>query len=282
MRWLWICNGTPAMRAEWIVPDWPAPSQVRAVSTTRTGGVSTGVYASLNLAAHVGDVAECVEENRRRLCVVLDLHKQPHWLKQVHGAQVATIGHIKNPLFPTNVGERVGVRGGAEATQEIRFMATADTAITQSIGEVCVVLTADCLPVLFCDRSGHTVVAAHAGWRGMAAGVLEAAIAVMRTPPENILTWLGPAIGPSVYEVGEEVRVALTQDQPQAEQAFDTASNGKWLCDLYLLASQRLRRMGIRHIYGGGFCTFTDKDRFFSYRRDGECGRMGTLIWLSS
>ena len=271
------------MRDEWIVPDWPAPATVRAVGTTRLGGVSTGVYASLNLGLHVGDAADSVAENRRRLCAVLDLHKQPHWLKQTHSAHVATIGHLKNPLSPVAVGEMGRVRGSAQATQAGNLEATAaDAAITQSTDEVCAIMTADCLPVLFCDRTGHTVAAAHAGWRGLVAGILEAAIAAMQTSPEEILAWLGPAIGPEAYEVGDEVRTALVRAQADAEQAFEPAHPGKWMCDLYLIASQRLRRAGIHRIYGGGFCTYTDRERFFSYRRDGECGRMASLIWLAS
>ncbi|MDE2091368.1 MAG: peptidoglycan editing factor PgeF [Gammaproteobacteria bacterium] len=245
------------MRAEWIVPDWPAPARVRAVSTTRTGGVSTGAYAALNLGAHVGDAVESVAENRRRLYVELDLHEQPRWLKQTHSAKVAHLNGHAPQRSPT-----------------------ADAAVTQSSGEVCVVMTADCLPVVFCDRNANTVAAAHAGWRGMAAGVLEATLAAMQTPAENILAWLGPAIGQLAYEVGDEVRAALTRGQPLAELAFEPSETGKWLCDLYLLASQRLQRAGIKHVYGGGFCTCTELERFFSYRRDGECGRMATMIWL--
>lgn len=143
-------------------------------------------------------------------------------------------------------------------------------------------MTADCLPVLFCDRAGTTVAAAHAGWRGLAAGVLEATLASMHVSPQDILTWFGPAIGPDAYEVGDEVRAELVREQVEAEQAFEAVRPRKWLCDLYLLAGLRLRRAGVRHIYGGGFCTFTDRERFFSYRRDGECGRMATLIWLRS
>jgi purine-nucleoside/S-methyl-5'-thioadenosine phosphorylase / adenosine deaminase len=230
--------------------------KIRAVSTTRTGGVSSGQYASLNLGMHVGDALEMVKENRRRLCAELDLHRPPRWLEQTHSAKVVRLN-----------------------CDESHRSLTADAAITQSSDEVCVIMTADCLPVLFCDRSGQTVAAAHAGWRGITAGVLEATVAAMPTPAEDILVWLGPAIGPEAYEVGDAVRVALMQDQPHAEQAFEVASNGKWLCDLYLLACQRLGQMGIRHIYGGGFCTYTDRERFFSYRRDGKCGRMATLIW---
>jgi len=268
MHSLWICNGILVMRAEWIVPDWPAPAKVRAVSTTRTGGVSTGIYASLNLGTHVGDAVESVAENRRCLCAGLDLHNQPRWLKQTHSARVVYLS--PNEPLKSSTGD------------DPWKSPNGDAAVTQSSGEVCAIMTADCLPVLFCERTGHTVAAAHAGWRGMAAGVLEATVAAMRTPAEDILTWLGPAIGPSVYEVGDEVRAALMKEQPLAEQAFEPASTGKWLCDLYLLASQRLWHAGIRHIYGGGSCTYTERERFFSYRRDGECGRMATLIWIVS
>jgi purine-nucleoside/S-methyl-5'-thioadenosine phosphorylase / adenosine deaminase len=247
------------MRADWIIPDWPAPTKVRAVSTTRNGGISSGVYSSLNLGAHVGDAAESVEQNRRRLCAGLELPAPPRWLEQTHGTRVADL----------NAGDP-------------RKLLRADAAIARCANQICVVMTADCLPVLFCESSGQIVAATHAGWRGLAGGVLEATVAAMGAPAEDILAWLGPAIGPSVYEVGEEVRFALMQDQPQAEQAFETTSRGKWLCDLYLLASQRLRYAGVRHIYGGGFCTFTERERFFSYRRDGECGRMATLIWLQA
>ncbi|MGH8283762.1 MAG: peptidoglycan editing factor PgeF [Gammaproteobacteria bacterium] len=245
------------MRNDWIIPDWPVPVNVRAVSTTRTGGVSKGVYASLNLGQHVGDDAGAVAENRRYLMSALNLHREPHWLKQVHGARIVRLDSaaIAEPF---------------------------DAAVTQSLDAACVILTADCLPVLFCDRAGKTVAAAHAGWRGLAAGVLETSIAAMHTPPAEILAWLGPAIGPDAYEVGEDVHTALVKDRPQADEAFEPRRPGKWLCDLYLLASQRLRRAGIKHVYGGGFCTFSERERFFSYRRNGECGRMATLIWLAS
>ncbi len=227
------------------------------MSTTRSGGVSVGVYASLNLGLHVGDAAESVAENRRRLRAQLNLHQEVRWLRQVHSSQVVNLSGdvITGP---------------------------ADGAVTRSPGEVCAIMTADCLPVLFCERTGRTVAAAHAGWRGLAAGVLEATVAAMQTPAGDILAWLGPAIGAQAYEVGDEVRTALVRAQADAEQAFEPARPGKWMCDLYLIASQRLRRVGVHRIYGGGFCTYTDRERFFSYRRDGECGRMATLIWLVS
>ncbi|MGA9851309.1 MAG: peptidoglycan editing factor PgeF [Gammaproteobacteria bacterium] len=254
------------MSNDWIVPDWPAPVNVRAVSSIRTGGVSRGVYASLNLGGHVGDDSTAVAENRRRLLAGLSLRHEPRWLNQVHGAHVVHLngGDIHEPAG--------GLWGSPQG----------DAAVAQSVDEACVIMTADCLPVLFCDRAAKTVAAAHAGWRGLAAGVLEAAVAAMRTSPDEVLAWLGPAIGPEAYEVGEEVRAVLIKEHPQAEQAFESARPGKWLCDLYLLASLRLRRAGITHIYGGGFCTFSEHERFFSYRRHGECGRMATLIWLAS
>ncbi|MDE2235562.1 MAG: peptidoglycan editing factor PgeF [Gammaproteobacteria bacterium] len=244
------------MHADWIIPDWPAPARVRAVSTTRNAGVSSGVYASLNLGAHVGDAAESVAENRRRLRDALKLPREPRWLRQIHGNRVIKI-------------------------DDMQIEQECDAAYTSDAGQICTIMAADCLPVLLCNRKGTVVAAAHAGWRGMAAGVLEATLAAMAVPTESVLAWLGPAIGPDAYEVGEEVRSALTRGQPQADQAFESIRDGKWLCDLYLLAGQRLRQAGVPHVYGGGFCTHTERARFFSYRRDGECGRMGTLIWIA-
>lgn len=244
------------MHAEWLRPDWPAPSRVRAVSTTRQGGVSAGVFASLNLGAHVGDDTAAVTENRRRLVSALKLKGEPHWLPQVHGKRVAHLDGMP--------------------VQE-----PADAAVTGRAGEACVIMTADCLPVLFCGRKGTRVAAAHAGWRGLAAGVLEAAIGETGVPPGEILAWLGPAIGARSYEVGEEVRQAFVAQAADAATAFvPTGSSGKWLCDLYRLARQRLEAVGVSAIYGGGLCTYSDRERFFSFRRDGQCGRMATLIWI--
>ncbi len=244
------------MHAEWIRPEWPAPSRVRAVSTTRRGGVSSGAYASLNLGQHVGDAVVSVAENRRRLASSLQLPHEPRWLKQVHGITVARL---------------------AGASPD----APADAAVTGEAGEACVVMTADCLPVLFCDRSGTKVGAAHAGWRGLAAGVLEAAVQAMETAPGELLAWMGPAIGPRAYEVGEEVRQAFVSRDPGAGAAFAPGqAGGKWWCDLYMLAQRRLEAAGLKQVYGGGCCTYTERERFFSFRRDGECGRMASLIWL--
>ena len=243
------------MHADWIRPDWPAPTRVRAASTTRAGGVSLETYASLNLGGHVGDKPADVVENRRRLRSSLGLVQEPVWLKQVHGTHVLRL------------------ESGAASE-------TADAALSRESRRVCAVTTADCLPVLFCDQAGTTVAAAHAGWRGLAAGVLEETVSAMGTAPAEILAWFGPAIGPQRYEVGEDVRSNFLEKDPGAAAAFHGTHPGKWLCDLYALARRRLTVVGVSHIYGGGLCTYTDRERFFSFRRDGECGRMASLIWL--
>ena len=244
------------MRADWIVPDWPAPARVRALSTTRAGGVSKGKYASLNLGQHVGDDIASVTENRRRLVSETGLKHEPRWLKQVHGTRVALLD-------------------GRPVSEP------ADAASASISGEACTVMTADCLPALFCDRAGTRVAAAHAGWRGLEAGVLEATVKAMQVPADELMVWLGPAIGPNTYEVGEEVRQAFVAWDLGAASAFKSSGNDdKWMCDLYMLARQRLVRAGVRRFYGGNLCTYIDRERFFSYRRDGECGRMASLIWL--
>lgn len=243
------------MEADWIVPEWPAPAQVRAVSTTRRGGVSLGRFASLNLGMHVGDDPAAVAENRRRLVKSLGLESEPAWLDQLHGANVARLRGVP-----------------AEAP--------ADAAVSMRPRTPCVILTADCLPVLFCDRAGSRVAAAHAGWRGLSAGVLEATVAAMGVGAGELMAWLGPAIGPQAYEVGDELRRAFLHHDSVAAVAFRPGrSAGKWCCDLYELARQRLESLGVTAIYGGGFCTYTDPERFFSFRRDGACGRMATLIY---
>jgi hypothetical protein len=239
---------------EAIRPDWPAPANVRALSTTRRGGVSTGPRASLNLAVHVGDDPRCVEQNRDRLRALLPA--EPLWLAQVHGREVV-------------VADRVAPG------------AVADAAVTRAAGVVCAVQTADCLPVLFCDRAGHVVAAAHAGWRGLAAGVLEATVAAMGVAPGRLLAWLGPAIGPASFEVGAEVRAAFVAHALAAEAAFVPRGGGKFLCDLYLLARQRLAAAGVESVWGGGCDTAGEPDRFFSFRRDRDTGRMASLIWLA-
>ncbi len=240
---------------KYIYPDWPAPSQVQALSTLRAGGVSVGVYQGLNLGGHVGDSLVDVAQNRALLRE--DLPSEPHWLQQVHGTAVA---------YADNVHELV----------------EADAAIATKPNAVCAVMTADCLPVLFCAQDGSVVGAAHAGWRGLLAGVLEETVAAMAHPSAEIMAWLGPAIGPQAFEVGGEVRAAFVADMPAAASAFRGAGSNKWLADIYALARLRLRQMGVTQIYGGNFCTYSDAERFYSYRRDGVTGRMASLIWIAS
>ena len=238
-----------------IVPDWPAPVTVRAVSTTRQGGVSPPPYASFNLAEHVGDDPAHIAENRRRLMALAGLPAEPAWLEQVHGTAVVAAETVLTPV-------------------------AADAAFTRAPGRPCVVMTADCLPVLLCDRAGTVVAAAHAGWRGLASGVIAATVARMGTPPMELLAWLGPAIGPKAFEVGEDVRAAfLAQDAGNAG-GFRPSPAGRWLADLYALARRQLRGLGVSAVYGGKYCTFSEPERFFSYRRQNRTGRMATLIWL--
>ncbi len=236
-----------------IIPDWPAPPNVRALTTTRRGGHGAGVYESFNLATHVGDDAAIVAANRSLLGE--QVPTEPRWLTQVHGTRCV---------------DAETAADGAEA----------DASFARSSRRACAVLTADCLPVLLCDAGGTVVAAAHAGWRGLAAGVLETTVAAMRMPGSALLAWLGPAIGPAAFEVGDEVRADFLRDDAGAISAFVAHGDGKWLCDLYALARLRLARLGIERVSGGGFCTVADRGRFFSYRRDGNTGRMATLIWL--
>jgi len=238
---------------EFIFPDWPAPPNVRALVTTRSGGVSSGPYASLNLGDHVGDDPAAVAENRRRLRALLPA--EPVWLEQVHGTRCLD---------------------AAQAADR-----RADAALARSPGVICAVLTADCLPVLLCDAAGTAVAVAHAGWRGLAAGVIEATVAALGLPGERLLAWLGPAIGPTRFEVGDEVRATFLAHDPAAAAAFVACPNEKWRCDLYQLARQRLAALGVRRPAGADFCTAGDTERFFSYRRDGSTGRMASLVWLS-
>ena len=246
------------MSDAWIVPDWPAPARVRSLVTTRHGGVSSGEYASLNLGDHVGDDPRAVAENRRRVAACLPA--EPLWLNQVHGIRV--------------------LDSGSDAVNE--RAPEADAAFSRRSGVVCAAMTADCLPVLFCDRSGIVVAAAHAGWRGLHAGVLEQTVRAMECPGEQLLAWLGPAIGPAAFEVGDEVLSAFLGAHKEAKAAFIAHRPGKWLADIYLLARLALARAGVNAIYGGDYCTVRDADNFFSYRRDGATGRMASLIWLAA
>jgi YfiH family protein len=239
-----------------LYPDWPAPPAVRAFVTTREGGLSTGPYASLNLGDHVGDEASAVAANRRLLRACLPA--EPLWLRQVHGVDVADAG--------------VACDSPPEA----------DAAVARHAGRVCGVLTADCLPVLLCDTSGGVVAAAHAGWRGLSGGVLERTVEAMGVPAEQVLAWLGPAIGPAAFEVGAEVREAFVAEDPCAAAAFQPGvMPGKWWADLPALARQRLARQGVLRVHGGDSCTYRNGRRFFSYRRDGVTGRFGSFIWLA-
>lgn len=245
------------MNDTWIVPDdWPVPAHVRALTTTRAGGISTGPYASLNLADHVGDDPAAVAANRMRLVAEAGLPADPVWLQQVHGNTVVDI---------------------ARATP----VPEADAAYSHQPGQVCAVLTADCLPVLLCDRAGEQVAAVHAGWRGLAAGVIEQAVAALPVPGAELLAWLGPAISAAAYTVGDEVRETFIAHDPRAAAAFQPGRHDGWHADLYQLARQRLAACGVPAVHGGGRCTFREAQHFYSYRRDGVTGRMATLIWLA-
>jgi len=235
-----------------ITPDWPAPANVKALQTTRQGGVSMGVYASLNLGDHVKDNPQHVAANRQLLSAYLP--SEPVWLSQVHGVRV--------------------IDAALSSCLE-----SADASVATRKQVVCVTMTADCLPVLLCDHAGTVVAAVHAGWRSLCDGVIEATVAAMPVPADQLMAWLGPAIGPEAFEVGSEVRAQFMAKDAQAESAFK-AKDDKWLGDLYTIARQRLQRLGVTQVYGGGHCTFSESETFFSFRRDGDTGRMGSFIWL--
>jgi len=242
---------------DWIVPDWPAPAGVRALITTRRAapgaGASRGTYAQFNLGAHVNDDAQAVARNRAFLRGLLPA--EPVWLTQVHGTRVVEAG-------PASMGER------------------ADAAVARAPGRVCAVLTADCVPVLLADTKGAAVGIAHAGWRGLAAGVIDNAVAAMGVAPQSLVAYLGPGIGADAYEVGTEVRAAFVTADSGAATAFTPRGPGKFLADLHQLARRRLERIGVR-VYGATDCTYSDPARFYSYRRDGATGRMASLVWIT-
>jgi YfiH family protein len=241
-----------AWPADWLVPDWPAPDRVKACVTTQAGGVSVAPFVSFNLGEHVEDDSFAVSSNRQSLRDVIGC--APAWLRQVHGVQVVL----------------------ADVAQVLE----ADASYAVGAGVACAVLTADCLPVLFCDRAGTRVAAAHAGWRGLAGGVLEATVQAMALPPEQLLAWLGPAIGPAAFEVGAEVSEVFIAAHPQAASAFVPSHNGgRFMADIYALARIRLAACGVTAVYGGGFCTVSDQ-RFYSYRRAARTGRFASLVWL--
>ena len=246
-------------RPDFIVPDWPAPAGVRAVFTLRTSGVSRPPFDTFNVGARAGDDPDAVAQNRAGLRASLELPAEPAWLEQVHGSQVIDLDG------QTAVEPQPPRRG--------------DAAVSHSLNHVCVVQVADCMPVLFAAADGSRVGAAHAGWRGLAGGVLEATVRAMHTPPAELHAWMGPAIGQAYFEVGEEVRAAFLAADAEAATAFIANERGRWQCDLYALARRRLAGLGVTSVHGDGWCTFSDAGRFFSYRRDGRCGRMAALIW---
>ena len=252
--------GTLAANAAWLLPDWrDAPPNVRVLSTRRCGGVSAGPYASLNLAGHVGDDPVAVEANRAILRNGASLPSEPLWLEQVHGTVVVAHGG-EQPAVPPR----------------------ADAAVAFEPGRVCAVMTADCLPVVFADRAGTRVGVAHAGWRGLAGGVLEATIEALRCPASELVAWLGPAIAQGAFEVGHEVRDAFVDKDPACVASFVPNHAGRFQADLYTLARATLARAGVRSVSGGGHCTSAEAEDFFSFRRDGgRTGRMATLAWLA-
>jgi hypothetical protein len=243
-------------------PDWPVLPRVGAAVSLRCGGVSAAPFASLNLAAHVGDDPAAVAQNRRRLCAQLALPAEPLWLSQVHGTCVMDADQVSAD------------HSGSEPPPQ------ADAAVTRQAGRVLAVLVADCLPVLFARRDGGAVALAHAGWRGLAAGVLEATVAALDCPGQELYAWLGPAIGPAHFEVGEEVRAAFCLHEARAAGAFERNRHGRWQCDLHQLARQRLAALGVQSVHGEGRCSYALTQSFYSYRRDGITGRMAALIWL--
>lgn len=239
-----------------ITPEWPTPDHVKSLQTTRVGGFSVDAYLGLNLGSHVGDDALNVAKNRQLLQQVLPA--EPVWLNQVHG---------------------VGVVDASRS----HGMMTADAAFSRQANVVCVVMTADCLPILLCDRQGKVVAAVHAGWRSLCAGVIEATVKAMQAPADELMVWMGPAIGPDAFEVGAEVREQLMMQDPQAEQAFKAGNQPhKWKADIYSLARLRLQAIGVTQLYGGSECTYSDSARYYSYRRDGVTGRMASFIWLTA
>ncbi len=237
-----------------IHPDWPAPANVKALQTTRVGGVSVGAYESFNLGDHVNDEPQHVARNRQMLSG--SVPTEPVWLAQVHGTRV--IDAAKSSCIEQ-----------------------ADASYTKQANVVCVTMTADCLPVLLCNQTGTVVASVHAGWRSLCDGVIEQTVAAMDVPPHTLMAWLGPAIGPEAFVVGEEVRAAFMHQDNQAEKAF-SAYDGKWLGDLYLIAKQRLKALGVTDIYGKTLCTYSNPNQFFSFRRDGNTGRMASMVWITA
>jgi YfiH family protein len=246
----------------YIKPDWPAPKNVQSYTTTRLGGISLAPYDSFNLADHAGDNIERVRANRNILKTIINLPGEPFWLQQVHGTTAIKASHKRNMNAAT---------------------LQADAIYTSEANLVCVVVTADCLPILICNRKGTLVAAIHAGWRGLASGIIAQTLGQIDESRQELLAWLGPAISQQSYEVGQEVYQKFIVECPSAKAAFKTIKNNKWLVSLYALAEQQLKRCGLTMVYGGNYCTYKEPELFYSYRRDqGKTGRMATLIWLSA
>jgi YfiH family protein len=237
-----------------IQPNWPAPSHIHAFTTTRQGGYSLAPYAGLNLGMHVGDDPVHVEQNRALLKKEYNLPSEPSWLSQCHSTKAVVV-------------------------DDAYTLCEADASYTMENNKVCAVLTADCLPLLVCNQAGTEIAAIHAGWRGLADGVIEATLRQLKNRPETLLVWLGPAASKAAYEVGTEVREAFLRDHPEAETGFTPTTKDYYFVDLYHLARQRLKHLGVTSIYGGDYCTIGQSDLFYSYRREGVTGRMASLIW---
>lgn len=242
----------------WIKPTWPAPLNVKALTTVREGGVSIAPYDSFNLAMHVGDNAAAVLSNRKKLKINANLPQEPLWLQQTHSTRVADVADFVSQENP---------------------IVDADASVAFQPNQVCAVLSGDCLPVLLCNKAGTRVSAIHAGWKGLAAGIVEASIQKLDCDPSTLMAWLGPGIGPTVYEVQEDFLSAFKEYQSEA--TFKPTENGRWLANMYALATERLNRLGVTAIFGGEYCTYTESDRFYSARRSGTTGRMATLIWFT-
>ena len=244
--------------SEWLIPNWDAPKNINAIMTTRQGGFSRAPFDSMNLGEHVDDDLQAVAKNRASLKQKLNLSSEPFWLTQVHGVEIAN------------------------ADQQSKGIVEADASVAHKQGSVCAVMTADCLPVLFCNQNGTAIAAAHAGWRGLHAGVLEQTVSSLNCPANEVMAWFGVAIGSDYFEVGGEVREAFISVQDAAENAFVPSANaGKWLANIYLLARLRLQAIGVTTISGGEYCSYQDKKHFYSYRREAKTGRMASLIWMS-
>lgn len=268
-----------------ISPDWPAPFNIKAISTTRLGGFSKLAYQGFNLGDHVGDDPTAVAQNRKLLREELSLITEPMWLSQVHGNQIINID--KTVDINSEKSRQLNYSADkdySKANIELNSVCNsaapiADGAFTQQSNIICTVMTGDCLPIILCDRAGKSVAALHGGWRSLAAGIIEKAMLLFATPGKEILAWLGPAIGPEVYEVGDDVRDEFINRFSDAAAGFKSIKPNKWLCNLYLLAQQQLNHHSVTAIYGGNYCTYSDNERFFSARRDKNTGRMATLIW---